>query len=84
MPAAPAAMARIAAALGAPAAGPGLYDLAKRLGAPVSLAAIGMKAADLDRATDLAVKSPYWNPRPIDRAGIRALLDDALNGRRPA
>ncbi|KAB2855452.1 MAG: maleylacetate reductase, partial [Bauldia sp.] len=25
----------------------------------------------------------YWNPRPIDRAGIRALLDDAWHGRRP-
>ena len=82
--AAPAVMARIAATLGAKAAAPGLFDLAVALKAPTSLAALGLKAADLDRAADLAVKSPYWNPRPVDRAGIRALLDDAFHGRRPA
>lgn len=81
--AAPAAMARVAAALGVADAAHGLYDLAKRLGAPVSLAAIGMRETDLDRAADLATKNPYWNPRPIDRAGIRALIGDAFAGRRP-
>jgi alcohol dehydrogenase class IV len=81
--AAPAAMARVAAALGVADAAHGLYDLAKSLGAPVSLAALGMKEMDLDRAADLATKNPYWNPRPIDRAGIRALIGDAFAGRRP-
>jgi alcohol dehydrogenase class IV len=81
--AAPAAMARVAAALGVADAAHGLYDLAKGLGAPVSLAALGMKETDLDRAADLATKNPYWNPRPIDRAGIRALIGDAFAGRRP-
>ena len=33
--------------------------------------------------TDLAVANPYWNPRPIERDGIRVLLDDAFHGRRP-
>jgi hypothetical protein len=27
--------------------------------------------------------APYFNPRPIDRGGIRALLDDAYYGHRP-
>ena len=45
---------------------------------------IGMPEAGLDRAADLAVADPYWNPRPFDRAAIRALLDDAWHGRRPA
>jgi maleylacetate reductase len=86
--AAPEAMSRISRALGSDAAGKsaaqGLYDLAKSLGAPVALQAIGMKAEGLDKAADLAVQNPYYNPRPVTRDGIRALLEDAFEGRRPA
>lgn len=81
--AAPEAMRRIARALNSSAAAPGLYDLEAALGTPLTLAALGMKSADLDRAADLAVKNPYFNPRPITREGIRALLEDAFAGRRP-
>ena len=65
------------------AAAPGLFDMAKAAGAPTALRDIGMPESGLDRAADLAVADPYWNPRPIDRASIRALLDDAWHGRRP-
>jgi maleylacetate reductase len=82
-PAAPEAMARVARALGVKDAPTGLYDLAKGLGAPIALKDIGMPETGLDRAADLAVANPYWNPRPIERSGIRALLDDAFWGRRP-
>jgi alcohol dehydrogenase class IV len=82
-PAAPEAMARIARALGAEDAAQGLFDLAVRIGAPRSLAAIGMPESGLDHATDLAVTNPYWNPRPIERSGIRQLLQDAYDGRPP-
>lgn len=82
-PAAPEAMERVARALGAESAADGLYDLAAALGAPLSLAAIGMKAADLDRAAEIAVQNPYYNPRPITREGIRVLLGNAFEGRRP-
>ncbi|MBV9770599.1 MAG: maleylacetate reductase [Bryobacterales bacterium] len=82
-PAAPEAMSRIARALGAPCAAHGLYDLAASLGTPLSLAALGLKATDLDKAADIAVQSPYYNPRPITRDGIRAVLEDAFEGRRP-
>jgi maleylacetate reductase len=81
---APAAMARIARALGAEDAATGLYDLAAALGAKQSLAEIGLRASDLDRAADLAVESPYPNPTPLTRAGIRAMLDAAFHGRRPS
>jgi maleylacetate reductase len=81
---APAAMARIARALDAEDAAGGLFDLAAALGAKQSLAEIGLRASDLDRAADLAAQSPYPNPTPITRAGIRALLDDAFYGRRPS
>lgn len=84
--AAPEAMARIAAALGRPGgdAAAGLYDLAGAVGAARSLAALGMPADGLDRAADLSVANPYWNPRPLDRAAIRDLLQRAFTGTRPA
>jgi len=82
-PAVPEAMRRVARALTAPDAAQGLYDLARSLGAPVALEAIGMPAGELDRAAELATTSPYWNPRAIERATIRRLLDDAWFGRRP-
>lgn len=82
--AAPEAMARIARALGVGGAARGLYDLAGAVGAPRSLAALGMPAGGLDRAADLAVANPYWNPRPLDRAAIRELLERAFAGAPPA
>ncbi|HJT89564.1 MAG TPA: maleylacetate reductase [Bryobacteraceae bacterium] len=81
--AAPEAMARIARALKSPSAAEGLYDLASSLGAPLSLAALGMKAGDLDQAAGIASQNPYYNPRPITRDGIRDLLQQAFEGRRP-
>ncbi|HVV92426.1 MAG TPA: maleylacetate reductase [Hyphomicrobiales bacterium] len=83
-PAAPAAAARIARALGAADGAQALYDLAKKLGAPTSLKALGMPESGIDRAADLAVENPYWNPRPLDRAAIRGLLARAWAGERPA
>ncbi|MFS8980635.1 maleylacetate reductase [Cupriavidus necator] len=84
--AAPEAMARIQRATGttgvsAPAA---LFDLAARHGAPVALRDIGMREQDLDRAADIALANPYWNPQPIEREAIRALLQAAYDGVRPA
>lgn len=79
----PEAMARVRRALGTGDAATGLYDLAAKMGAPMALERIGMQASDLDRAADLAVAAPYPNPRPVERAAIRRLLDDAFHGRRP-
>jgi maleylacetate reductase len=82
-PAAPEAMARIAAAIGEPEAPLGLHKLALRLGAPTALRDIGMKEEDLDRACEIALSNPYWNPRPIERQPIRALLQRAWEGAPP-
>ncbi len=83
--AAPAALARIAQALGvagdAPAA---LQALALRLGAPTSLRQLGLAADALDRAADLAAQTPYPNPRPLQRDALRALLQRAWDGATPA
>jgi maleylacetate reductase len=81
--AAPEAMSRIAHALGASSAAQGLFDLAASLGVPVSLSALGLNESDLDRAAEIASQNPYYNPRPVTREGIRALLQDAFEGRRP-
>lgn len=78
--AAPEAMARVARALGAENAARAVFDLASRHGAPTSLAAIGMPADGLDRAADLAASTPYPNPRPLERAALRALLQRAYEG----
>jgi maleylacetate reductase len=82
--AAPAAIHRVARALGADDAAQALFDLAAINGAPTSLREVGMSASDLDAAAEVAVQSPYWNPRAVERHAIRELLDDAYNGRRPA
>jgi maleylacetate reductase len=63
--------------------GGGLWDFAKSIGAPLSLKDFGLVEADLDRAADIATENPYWNPRPIDRASIRTLLQKAWEGVRP-
>ena len=81
--AAPEAMTCIARALGVTEAAAGLYDFAGRLSAPRSLKELGMREEDLDRAAEVAVQHPYYNPRPVTREGVRALLDDAFHGRRP-
>jgi maleylacetate reductase len=77
------AMQRIARALGAPSAAAGVFDLARRHGAPTALRTIGMRADALDRAADLAVQNQYPNPRPLERAAIRELLQAAFDGTRP-
>jgi maleylacetate reductase len=82
-PAAPEAMTRIATVLGVPDPALGLYDLARKLAAPASLREIGMPESGINQAVDLAVKNPYWNPRPIEREAIRELIARAWRGDAP-
>lgn len=87
--AAPGAMARIERAMGTTdrvSAAAALFDLARENGAPVALKDIGMREGDLDRAAEIAVSNPYWNPRPFgaaQRMNIRDLLQRAFDGVRP-
>lgn len=82
-PAAPDAIARTAAALGADDAAGALFDLAAGLGCPTSLRELGMREADLDLAAERVVEVSYPNPRDYDHASVRALLTDAFRGTRP-
>ena len=81
--AAPRAMERIARALGGRSAAQAVFDLARDNGAPVALRDIGLQEADLARACDIALQNQYPNPRPLERAPLMQLLQDAFEGRRP-
>jgi alcohol dehydrogenase class IV len=81
--AAPQAMQAIAQALQGRSAAQAVFDLAQNNGAPVALRDIGMKASDLDQACDIAMQNQYPNPRPLERAAIRQLLQQAFDGQRP-
>ena len=87
-PAVPEAVAALSRALGGvPDPARELWELAGRLGAPRSLAELGMKEEDIPRIAELAVAgragNAYANPRPVTRDGIEALLRAAWAGDPP-
>ncbi|WP_298891410.1 maleylacetate reductase [uncultured Serinicoccus sp.] len=71
----------IAEALGALHAASGLWDLAREVGAPDSLAEIGLTEDDVDLAAELATAAiPDSNPRPVSLEGVATLIRSALRG----
>ena len=80
----PAAMARIASAIGDPDAPGAVYDLDRRLGIPPSLVAIGLPGDRLDEAAELVTDAVVTGPGGVTRESIHALLVDAFDGRRPS
>lgn len=83
-PAAPAAMTALAKALGADdAPWLHLHALLRSLALPTSLAQIGLPADGVERALALALRDPYWNPRPLEAGPLRRLLTLAQSGLPP-
>ena len=82
-PAAPAAMVRAARALGAQDPARALWKLAERIGAPTSLAQVGLDPGRIPEAARLVVETSPVNPRPVDRAAVDELLRAAYAGRLP-
>ena len=82
-PAIPDAAADIARALGAKDAAAALFDLVEAIGAPTSLASIGMPEAGIDAAADEIVVAASGNVRPPDVASMKAMLRTAYSGWRP-
>jgi alcohol dehydrogenase class IV len=76
-------MDRVAKALGANDAAAALFDLAGKLGAKRALKDLGMPESGIDLATDLALRNPYFNPRPLERAAIHEVIARAWAGERP-
>ena len=79
----PEAVADIAGVLGVTDPAAGLFELAASAGAPSSLAQLGMKKVDLDRAAAIVIEHPGFNPRPVDGIWIRELLEEAFEGKKP-
>ncbi len=96
-PAVPQAMGRVARALSGArddaangttddgGAAAGIFDLIEGIGAPTALEDVGMREEDLDEAVSLVLETvPEDNPRPVNEEDIRAILEGAYSGRRPA
>ncbi|MTH61326.1 maleylacetate reductase [Paracoccus litorisediminis] len=81
-PAIPEVMARLTTVLGQDPAR-ALFDLGREVRAPASLAQLGMPADGIGRAVDLALANPYWNPRPLERDALTALITRAHQGQPP-
>lgn len=69
-------------------AGQALFDLEKSLGLGTKLSELNANGtpfskSDIEKAADIAMANPYWNPRPFERADIVAILTDAYLGNRP-
>ena len=79
-PAAADAMSRVARALSVSHAPAGLFNLGRRIGTPRSIAVLGMREADLERAASIAVERAYPNPRPVTREGVMSILQKAYDG----
>lgn len=82
-PAAPAAMKRLSRAMAVDDPATGLFDLAKRLGATMSLKGLGMPDGNVESAVEHALASAYWNPRELEKPALIALLDRAFHGEAP-
>ncbi|MEM9127732.1 MAG: maleylacetate reductase, partial [Pseudomonadota bacterium] len=80
---APEPLTPVSQVLGGHAPGQALWDFAARMKAPMALKDLGMSEADLDRATDIALQNPYWNPQPVTADGVRVLLQNAWAGNAP-
>ncbi|WP_159775375.1 maleylacetate reductase [Streptomyces sp. HM190] len=83
-PAAPEALAALGAALDADDAPYALWELSGRLGAPRSLAELGLKETDLAVAAAQAAGQAYPNPREVTETGVLAVLTAAYAGDRPS
>ncbi|MFH9060087.1 maleylacetate reductase [Streptomyces coeruleorubidus] len=82
-PAAPHALAVLRRALGADDAPRALWELAGCLGAPRSLAELGLAEGDVTPAADRVAGEPYANPRPVTADEVRAVLRAAYEGDPP-
>lgn len=80
---APEALGTVARLLGVTDPATGMFDFAKKLGAPMQLAALGMKEIDIGEAVAIALRAAYWNPRPLEPGSINHLLRGAFSGERP-
>jgi len=61
-----------------------LFEIAGRTGVTRALKTLGMPEEGIERVARRALENPYWNPRAIEYAGLRALLERAWTGEPPS
>jgi maleylacetate reductase len=61
-----------------------LYDVAERVGAPVSLAELGLDEGAIESVVQRLGDADITNPRPVTAADLRDILRSAFHGTRPA
>ncbi len=83
-PAAPEALAALGRALDTDDAPYALWELSGSLGAPRSLAELGLREADLTVAASQVAGQAYSNPREVTEAGVLDVLRAAYAGDRPS
>jgi len=74
---------RIAQAMEVENAATGVYELAKKVGAPLALRDIGVGYADLDRVVAMVLDAPPENPEVVTEERLRVLLENAFEGVAP-
>lgn len=52
----------------------GLNVLLSKLKVKRGLKEFGMKEDDIDKAAEIAVSNPYWNPRVIEKGPLRETI----------
>jgi maleylacetate reductase len=81
--AAPAAMERIARALGVADPARALYDINVASGLATGLKDLGLREADIPRAVEIVAKRTFPNPRPLAPADVENVIRQAFAGRPP-
>lgn len=82
-PEVPDTMERLRRAMNTQTPAAALFDIAKAGGAPTSLKELGMPQESLAQAVGIALKNPYYNPRPLEASALETLLQNAFVGHRP-
>ena len=81
---APAALQRLAEAIGARSLGAGLYDLARSLHVSMGLSGTGLSRDALDEAARITLETDDGdNPGPVTFEAVRDILEQAWQGKRP-
>ncbi len=83
-PEVPSAMARLREAMETQTPAGALFDLAERVGAKTALRELGMPESGIDKAVEITLANPYWNPRELHADGIREVIRSAWSGARPS
>lgn len=79
----PDALEKLNDAIGTKDAASALYDIALKGGAPTALKDLGMPKQGIAKAAEVAFKNPYFNPRPLEKEPLEALIEAAWAGERP-